>query len=197
MKKIFQIGFNKCGSTSLHLFFTNNHIRSVHWDSGHLSRKIYENIALSQGVITGYENMQAFTDMVEENSLFEREAAVDLFVQLYSEFPDSIYIFNDRDLKKWIESRLRHDNGQYALRAKKRLGVASIDEVKAAWLKRYGEHKSRVLTFFSGNSNFVHFELDDPQAASKLIKTLDQNGFPISAKHFPHANKSCGNRLLV
>lgn len=43
MKKIFQIGFNKVGTVSLHEFFLKNGISSVHWDRGNLSKTIHSN----------------------------------------------------------------------------------------------------------------------------------------------------------
>ena len=39
IKKIFQIGFNKSGSGSIHHFFLDNNIPSVHWDGGNYQRK--------------------------------------------------------------------------------------------------------------------------------------------------------------
>jgi len=39
-KKIFQIGFNKCGTTSIHQFLLNNGIRSVHWEGGKIADEI-------------------------------------------------------------------------------------------------------------------------------------------------------------
>ena len=40
MGKIFQIGFNKCGTTSIHRMLVANGINSVHWDKGRLSKSI-------------------------------------------------------------------------------------------------------------------------------------------------------------
>lgn len=37
--KIFQIGFNKCGAVSLHKFFLDNGLKSIHWDNGNLAKK--------------------------------------------------------------------------------------------------------------------------------------------------------------
>ncbi len=190
MKKIFQIGFNKCGSTSLHNFFIKNNIKSIHWDSGKLSRKIFDNFECKKGLITGYEKYQAFTDMVDVDEFFEKEVHVDLFTNLYDEFPDSIYIFNDRNLEQWIESRMAHGGGQYALYAQKRLGVKSLDDVKSYWLRRYDEHKKRVISFFKGKENFVHLYIDDELSVNKLIQFLRRSGFKISDHSFPHRNKT-------
>ena len=68
--------------------------------------------------------------MVNVNDLVEKEVHVDLFADLYKEFPDSIFIFNDRDPQDWIASRLKHSGGLYAEKAKKRLNTESLNEVK-------------------------------------------------------------------
>jgi len=193
MKIIFQIGFNKCGSTSLHKFFTQNSIKSIHWDEGKLSSKIYENFKCSRGLLTGYEGYQAFTDMIDEDDVSEREVHVDLFTNLYDEFPDAIYIFNDRDPSDWIESRINHRQGDYAARAQKRLGARSIDEVKGYWLGRYHEHKRRVLDFFDGKDQFIHFDINDKKSIDTLINTLSSNGFNLKSHEFPHSNRNVKN----
>ena len=43
--KIFQIGFNKCGTKTLHHYFSRNGIRSVHWDEGRLAQRMFANLA--------------------------------------------------------------------------------------------------------------------------------------------------------
>ena len=51
--KIFQIGFNKCGTKSLSDFFSNNGYLSVHWDNykwdNHFSKNQKENKPLLDG----------------------------------------------------------------------------------------------------------------------------------------------------
>ena len=46
MIKIFQIGFNKCATVSLHKFFESNGLKSIHWDKGRLAKTIYKNSKL-------------------------------------------------------------------------------------------------------------------------------------------------------
>ena len=53
--KVFQIGFNKCGTTSLHQFFQRSGLRSVHWDGGYLAPRMEDNIRAGRRAIAGYE----------------------------------------------------------------------------------------------------------------------------------------------
>ena len=136
---------------------------------------------------------QAFTDMIDDDDVSEREVHVDLFTHLYNEFPEAIYIFNDRDPRDWIKSRISHRSGEYVKRAKKRLGVGSIAEVERYWLQRYHEHKGRVLDFFEEKGNFIHFDIDSEKSIELLINTLNNNGFSLNNNEFPHSNRSMVN----
>ncbi|MCJ8331460.1 MAG: methyltransferase domain-containing protein [Lentisphaeria bacterium] len=188
MKRIFQIGFNRCGTTSLHRFFEINNIKSIHWDDGKLARKIYENYSQSHSLIKGYEEYQSFTDMVYKDEHSVKEVHVDLFRALYNEFPDAIYIFNDRNPTDWIESRMK--KGRSAENAKCQLGLKTDAELKAYWLKRYIDHKNDVLSFFAKKENFVHYDLDEPESFGMLIDTLNKNNFKLNVLTLPYANKT-------
>jgi len=103
---IFQIGFNKCGTTSLHDFFVKNGYLSHHWDGGNIARTIKENID-SQNILKGYPENSFFSDM-ESSSVSE-----DIFGQYYFQklnecYRSARFILNIRDKNKWIKSRLNH-----------------------------------------------------------------------------------------
>lgn len=42
--RYFQIGFHRCGTTSLWRFFERNGIPTVHFDKGNLARRMRDNI---------------------------------------------------------------------------------------------------------------------------------------------------------
>lgn len=194
MNKIFQIGFNKCGTTSLHNFFKRNGIKSIHWDNGDLAKKIYENHKLSRRLLSGYEEYDAFTDMEMVGDNIDMEVPVDLFSYLYQEYPRALFIFNDRSPQEWINSRMNHNKGKYAESAMKRLNMNSLDELKGYWLKRYDMHKNRVLSHFEGKKNFVHFYIDKDDSITHLLYALRQNEFIINNESFPHSNKNRGGK---
>ena len=64
LNKVFQVGFNKCGTTSLHHLFAASGYRSVHWHKGDLGRQIYINITTGQPVLSGISHLDCFFDMV-------------------------------------------------------------------------------------------------------------------------------------
>jgi len=188
MKLFFQIGFNKCGTKSLHKFFLNNDINSIHWGKGKLANKIYENKENGVSLLSGYEEYQAFTDM--EDPLRQQYVAIDFFKELYQEYPEAIFIFNDRNLDDWIESRTNHMHGQYPSVCMKAIGLNSTDETKDYWRKQHLEHKQNVLTFFGDKVNFIYFKIDDENSTEAFIKSLLKNNVDVKNKRFPHAHKT-------
>ena len=62
-QKYFQIGFRKCGTTTLWDFFNRNGIPAVHWDEGDLARRMRDNLEAGRRVLDGYdERYAAFTE---------------------------------------------------------------------------------------------------------------------------------------
>ena len=84
-KKIFVLGLNKTGSTSLHNLFNKINIKSTH-----------ECWRPDQHVIKIIDKYQAFTDGHHLN-----------FKKYYYLYPDSLFILNTRPIKKWLISRYK------------------------------------------------------------------------------------------
>ena len=61
--KIFQIGFNKCGTSTIHRYLRANGVKCVHWDDGRLAQRMFANLANGDNLMAGYEGFDAFTDM--------------------------------------------------------------------------------------------------------------------------------------
>jgi len=83
-EKIFVIGFNKTGTTTLHKLFKINSLRSVHnevWD---------------------FNKFDCFTDPITEKIILN-------FQIIYKLHPDAIFILNTRSLRNWIKSIIYHN----------------------------------------------------------------------------------------
>ncbi len=146
--KIFLIGFNKCGTTTIHRYFAANGISSVHWDKGRLARRIFQNLASGDPLLAGYEGFDAFTDMeyLDDRGAYHLEA-YKLFPYLAEQYPDAVFILNTRDREGWIRSRLRQP--RYAARAKKHHNVTSYKQLADIWRADWDRHHRRVTDFFS------------------------------------------------
>ena len=63
-RRIFVIGFNKCGTTSFHDYFRANDIRSVHWRGNTLALALHDNLAAGRPPLLGMEDWTAYMDMI-------------------------------------------------------------------------------------------------------------------------------------
>ena len=61
--KIIQIGFNKCGTQSLHAFYEMHGFKSIDWDSGNLAARIKSNYLTGARILEGYEQYDFISDM--------------------------------------------------------------------------------------------------------------------------------------
>jgi len=80
--KIFVIGFNKTGTTSIHHLFTKAGINSKHG---------------TEDVLIHIDKYDAFMDGDHYH-----------FHKYYDQYPDSLFILNTRPIKKWLISRYKH-----------------------------------------------------------------------------------------
>ena len=100
--KIFQIGFNKCGTRTIHRYLTRNGVSSVHWDAGRLAKRMYANLAEGRELLAGYEEFDAFTDMeyLDEFGTTYLEG-YKLYPYLAAQYPNAVFILNTRNREAW------------------------------------------------------------------------------------------------
>ena len=91
--KVFCVGFNKTGTTTLHQWFTAAGLDSSHDATYQRRTRTMERDAL-----------RSYLDAHEAFSDGER-ANVPLLLDLY---PDAKYILNTRPMRAWLESRIKH-----------------------------------------------------------------------------------------
>jgi hypothetical protein len=150
--RIFQIGFNKCGTTTIHRYLLANGVNSVHWDSGRLAQRIFTNLANGDELLAGYENFDAFTDMefLDGAGVFHLEA-YKLFPYFAAQYPDAVFILNTRDREAWIRSRFNR-TVPYAARWRTCYNIASDEDLADIWRAEWERHHRRVTEFFAGTS---------------------------------------------
>jgi len=184
--KIFQIGFPKCGTTSIAKFFNQNNIPAITWKKVQDS-VMFENLKNNKLPLDGFEKYTVFTD-----SEFVRTEFT-LLDQLY---PNSKFIFNIRPLQDWINSRL---NGKHAG------GNLHVISLKSTYRKYYGikndtefinlckyewlYHKSRIENYFVGDKKNKLLTINiEKNPSSKIKEFLPE--FNFFNLNFPHSNKS-------
>jgi hypothetical protein len=169
--KVFFIGFNKCGTTSLHHMMKGAGIRSVHWQDGNenitegIEARLDDHSALRKYL----SRWTAYSDLISssESRIVEGNRHFALYQSL---FPKAYFILNDRDVDGWLLSRERHARGKFLLQSiafhgKDKDGVLNI------WRQQHDAHRRAVLSHFVGHPRFLHYRIDrDP--IERLIEFL-------------------------
>jgi hypothetical protein len=168
---IFQIGFNKCGTTSLHRFLTDSGIPSVHWKSGDMAKRMMARIDAGQDPIRDFPNTIAFTDTIslEPGRLLEPYKRFDY---LHSWYPNALFILNTRDREGWIASRAGHQFGSNRLIARYAECLAiSEAEVPDFWRAEWDAHHSLARAYFRSSPQFLefHIERDHPDRLRQFL----------------------------
>jgi hypothetical protein len=148
MKKIFVIGFNKTGTTSLHFLFKNLGINSIH---------------TTKPVMEIINKHDAFTDGFHSN-----------FINYYNAKPDSLFILNTRPIQKWLTSRYKHAiNNQF----KDNWCWPVSDEKTNAWIKQRETHFQNILSFFKDKPNQLLIINIEKNGWEKVVSTFLQKEY--------------------
>ena len=153
MKKIFVIGFNKTGTTSLDFLFKNLGIKSIHNNETPVMKIINKYDAFTDGNHTG------------------EEGSIGNFKDYYNAKPDSLFILNTRPIQKWLISRYKHatcgkfvDNWCWPV----------SDEKTNEWIEKRETHFQNILSFFKDKpSQLLIINIDKngwEKVVSKFLK---------------------------
>jgi hypothetical protein len=188
--RIFQIGFHKCGTTTLFKLFQKNGIPSVHYDSGFLADSIHNNHKKNKPLLDfNYRKKVFFSDM---ENIYNKDCILYIpqkyFKDLDREYPNSKFILNIRDKDNWIKSRCKHDNGFY-LKSISVILNKSESEVVEMWKSEWDTHNLNVINYFKDRPNdllIFNIEKDRPQKIYKFFKPY----ITLNMRHYSHYNKN-------
>jgi len=164
LNKIFVIGLNKQATRSIHALFKDNGYLAIHWRPENEIRKvpgpdeiIKNNIEKKKKpTLDRYEKYKVFSDIHYLSINFE------IFDQ---EYPNSIFIFNYRDINKWICSRLNHCRNRWGYveywKKEHQVSHYTVDQVIEAWRKEYNSHYNKVVNYFKDKpEKLIMFNID-------------------------------------
>lgn len=191
--KVFQIGFSKCGTSTLAYFFNINGVPSVHHDKGRLPTSIYNNHASGQSLISPeYEKFYVFTDM----EMLYRQPAVNVGVQFFKDldqqYPGSKFILNTRNKEAWLKSRSKqpiNPSNDSLLEISAKLQNISNQEMELKWSQEWDEHHKAVKEYFKDRPNDLlvfDIEHDKPE---KLVNFFKEN-FVLDPKLYTAKNQT-------
>jgi len=194
INKIFQIGFNKCGTVSIYNLFSN-HIKNkklscIHWDNNNLAKEIYENIVNNKTNILGsYEKYDVLTDMeyadMEDIILVHK----DYFIQLDETYKNSKFILNIRPVDKWIQSRLNHRKkvpDSYLAMYKEKYKTKSTEQIVNIWKVQWHNHIKIVTNYFYNRpTDLLVFDIekDDFSKITNFFPSLKFNTKKLNKKN--------------
>ena len=154
---IFFIGFNKCGTLSLHHHLLKCGLRSFHGGSSdrHFDEVILVNISYSDQPLYGVPPYDAWSDSVPVQREFR-------YFDLH--YPTARFVLNTRDVLRWVVSRLNHLDGNYVtfmnLAYRREL---AWQEWADEWRCEFLAHECAVTAHFAGRANFLYFNIEtDP-----------------------------------
>lgn len=188
--RVYAIGPNKCGTTSLYRFFTANQINAAHWvyQGRNLAVSMVNNMALGRHPMDGFDAVEVFTDLnhIEPKLLYIE--GMRFFREIHRFEPDAYFILNTRPMDKWLTSRVNHG----LCKPVARMNRMTEEQVLENWRRMFEDHKAEVRAYFAGNPRFIEFDIE-----SDPIETVIE---PLSAhytldpatwgKHFATADKA-------
>ncbi|MEM6820968.1 MAG: sulfotransferase [Verrucomicrobiota bacterium] len=196
MRKIIQIGFNKCGTRSLYHFFMRNGIPSVHFmngidgkqiERGTVARSMMENLTTAKAPFHGHEEYAFYSDLTTPAfmGLFEGHF---FFREIYESYPESFFILNTRNVEDWIQSRLNHGGNQIK-RFREHYGLIDDQDVVKLWRNQWESHHDRVTGFFSDKTGkLIVFDIDR-HGGEYLAKALEPT-YSLDPKLWGHYGKT-------
>ncbi len=181
--KIFQIGFNKCGTHSFYHFFKNNKIPSCHWLGGLLAKSMKKNHDNKKPLLSDYDQFTFYSDMEKSPDIYGH---ILYYKELDKQYPGSKFILNIRNQDDWIISRSKHFN--YLQKSKDYLGYKTNEQVFDFWRKQWYEHIINVLLYFKNRpDDLLVFDIDKDNIA-KLIRFFPD--LKLDSKHWCHNYKT-------
>ena len=195
--KVFQIGFNRSGTTSFHHLFKGSGYKSIHYCRGLLAMKVKSNVLRKANntayakrikLLDGLDDFDFYSDMEYVYSELKNNKnpfyAYTYFRELYYDYPDAKFIFNFRPDEDWVKSRINYSE-RYAKEFKELTGIKHDEDMIELWKQHYYDHIDNVLEFFKDKPNkLLIFDLskDEP---SKIINFFSDLKLDITkwAKH--------------
>jgi hypothetical protein len=190
--KIFQIGFDKCGTVTLAEFFRKNGIAAVHRDNGKLAESIYQNHLQNKSLLNQeYLKYILFTDMEKIDMQQPLNIGMMLFKELDQQYPGSKFILNTRDKSAWLKSRaLSRSTANSTLLTRTAIRQNKTEQqVLLQWAEEWDKHHRAVLEYFKDRPNDLivfNIEKDPPQ---KLVDFFKKS-YKLNPKLYLHLNRT-------
>ena len=201
-RKIFVIGFNKCGTRSLANVFDRSGIGCVHWDNNNLVNYIIKDIR-ETGLInldSYYPGSNAFTDIIycNKNNTKDDIQIIEIFEfieKLIESYPDAYYIVNTRNVEDWLISRLNHERGNFAYIYKcflsNKYSIEYSDKMLVEyWRYIWHRHHYKLLNKFKNSSHIKYLFFDIDKTEYKDLVIFLEEDYQLLGERLPVAGRT-------
>ena len=180
-QKVFVIGFQKTGTTSLEYALE------------HLGYHVYG----------GDKNLMKFTDSDELKAYIKKtlktwDAVQDMpwpifYKELYEIYPEAKFILTIRPTDKWIRSVITYFASIRVPLHKKIYGVPCAEGYEDRYIELYNQYNKDIIEFFKQKPNFLIMEMGKNFNYQTLGIFLDLEDIPQA--DFPHARNNKKRKL--
>lgn len=188
--KIFCIGMNKTGTSSLHAAFLKLGIKSIHHgfsDYKTLREHLESASYIEKTILKNEKEDRKLLDSIDEYEAYsDIGPLINRFEILDSQYPNSKFIYTNRNTLKWIDSRKRHVLRNIENKNKQlyESNFCNIEEEK--WLERKFLHLDRVKKYFRNRPNdLLIINVTEGDGYEKLCPFLR---FEMIQEQFPEKN---------
>ena len=201
-KKIFIIGFNKCGTRSFTELFERSGIGCVHWDDNLLAGYILKDIKESGTIRLEkyYPESNAFTDIIYiQKSCDDGNVLIveifEIIDDIMRSYPDAYYIINTRNVEDWLISRINHQRGNFANIYKQFLfnkhNIEYTDYMLTEyWRYIWYKHHYKLLHKLNNDSSIKYLFYDiEKSSITDLVKFLEPD-YQLKGQSFPKKGKT-------
>ena len=175
MKYIFNIGFNKSGTTSLYSALNYLRLPTLHYwyNNEPIEKVIKKNIKFKRNLFHSLDDRYVgFSDF----------NGVQYYKDLFYQYPNSKFIFTTRDIDDWIKSLINHRLNMNEIKP------YQIEKQVDKLSKKYINKTAEIRNFFESNkSQFLEMRICDGDGWETLCSFL---GLEIPNVPFPYENKT-------
>ena len=171
LHRVFVVGHDKCGARSIADFFCRNGYKMLRWQKERIANKMSENSHLSKALLFGIGCANLHTNVESaggpESAMGRSFFQNRLYDLLDVQHSDSLFIYNYREQRLWLQSRLNRSDGIHFADCRNHLQasregdceVTALDVVDW-WQKAWCSLEEEVFYYFKKQENSFKFNIN-------------------------------------
>jgi hypothetical protein len=171
--KIFCIGLNKTGTSSLHDALVTLGFSSLHWGGPSVAEDVRQAFHAGRLLVSDHDRYDAYSDIAGLSKRYEL---------LDRQYPGSRFLLTTRPMEAWVESRRAHVLRNQERRAVGKYTGDFLEVQPDQWREEYIEHHEGVRAYFDGRSDYCEMRITEGDGWETLCPFLD---VPVPSDPFP------------